>query len=354
MGKIRFPRLVRVLDSVFGHSFLKLIACLFSVSVMVSCIDEDNYENTPEGNLEALWQIIDTRYCFLDYKAESYGLDWNEVKGRYMACLTPNMTSAQLFEVLCNMLAELRDGHVNLYTAADVGRYWSWQEDFPANFNDSVHRLYLGTDYKIASGLKYKILDDNIGYIYYESFSDALGDGNLDEVFYYLRSCTGLILDVRNNGGGQLTYASMLASRFTNEKRLVGYIAHKTGSGHSDFSDPEPEYVEPSQGIRWQKKVVVLTNRACYSSTNTFVRNVKGMPRVTVMGDRTGGGSGMPYTSELPNGWLVRFSACPMYDAQMQQIEFGIEPDVLVNMDLADIEKNKDTLIEQARSFLQK
>ena len=151
-----------------------------------------------------------------------------------------------------------------------------------------------------------------------------------------------------------MTYASMLASRFTNEKRLVGYIAHKTGSGHSEFSDPEPEYVESSQGIRWQKKVVVLTNRACYSSTNTFVRNVKGMPRVTVMGDRTGGGSGMPYTSELPNGWLVRFSVCPMYDAQMQQIEFGIEPDVLVNMDLADIEKNKDTLIEQARSFLKK
>lgn len=348
IGKNRSRHLFRVL--VRGLAFV--FTSFFAGWMMVACIDEDTYDNTPEGNLEALWQIIDTRYCFLDYKAEAYGLDWNAVKAQYAASLTPDMSSAQLFEVLCRMLSELRDGHVNLYSAADVGRYWSWQEDYPANFNDSVHRLYLGTDYKIASGLKYKILDDNIGYIYYESFSDALGEGNLDEVLYYLRSCTGLILDVRNNGGGQLNYATMLAARFTNERRLVGYIAHKTGPGHTDFSDPEPEYIDPSDRIRWQKKVVVLTNRSCYSSTNTFVRNVKGMPRVTVMGDRTGGGSGMPYTSELPNGWLVRFSACPMYDAQMQQIEFGIEPDISVSMDLADLARNEDTLIERARSFL--
>lgn len=54
----------------------------------------------------------------------------------------------------------------------------------------------------------------------------------------------------------------------------------------------------------------------------------------------------------MPNGWLVRFSACPMYDADMQQIEFGIEPDIPVSMNLEDLKKNKDTLIEAARSFL--
>ena len=29
-----------------------------------------------KGNFEALWHIIDEQYCFLDYKAEEYGLDW--------------------------------------------------------------------------------------------------------------------------------------------------------------------------------------------------------------------------------------------------------------------------------------
>ena len=113
-------------------------------------------------------------------------------------------------------------------------------EDYPSNFNDSIHQIYLGTDYRIAAGMYYKILDDNIGYIYYESFSSGICEGNLDEVMYYLRLCNGLIVDVRNNSGGTLTYAERLAERFTNEKRLVGYIAHKTGTGHNYFSSPKP------------------------------------------------------------------------------------------------------------------
>jgi len=55
--------------------------------------------------------------------------------------------------------------------------------------------------------------------------------------------CDGIIIDVRNNGGGNLSNSSTLASRFTNEKVLTGYIRHKTGKGHSDFSYPEPIYL---------------------------------------------------------------------------------------------------------------
>ena len=317
-----------------------------------SCIREELPDNTPTNNFEQLWRIIDTQYCFHDYKTAQGCLPWNDVYNKYRPRINDGMTQDQLFEVLCDMLSELRDGHVNLYSASDVGRYWSWYEDYPKNFSADVQDCYLGTDYRIAAGIKYKILDDNIGYIYYESFSSAIGDGNLSEILDYFRLCNGLIVDVRNNSGGTLTYAERVAQRFTNEKRLVGYIAHKTGAGHNDFSSPEAEYIEPSDGIRWQKKAVVLTNRACYSATNTFVRDMRECPLVTIMGDRTGGGSGLPFSSELPNGWAVRFSACPMYDAAMNQIEFGIEPDTCVSMKKEDLARNKDTLIETAREFL--
>lgn len=327
------------------YAFLLALAC-------TSCIREENPDDTPANNFETLWRIIDTQYCFHDYKGQEGCLSWDEVYAKYRPRVHDGMTDAQLFEVLCDMLSELRDGHVNLYSAADVGRYWSWHEDYPANFSDSLHRAYLGTDYRIASGIYYKILDDNIGYIYYGSFSSAIGDGNLDEVMHYLRLCNGLIVDVRNNSGGTLTYAERLAARFTNEKRLVGYIAHKTGTGRNDFSTPEAEYLEPSDGVRWQKRAVVLTNRSCYSATNTFVRDMRECPLVTIMGDRTGGGSGLPFSSELPNGWSVRFSACPMYDTDMQQIEFGIEPDISVSLTQEDMARDKDTMIETARDFL--
>lgn len=329
--------------------FCALLICLSFPSCQKGM---DEYDSSPEANMQALWEIIDQHYCFLDYKAEEIGLDWNAIRSIYLKRLSPQMSRAQLFEVLCQMLSELRDGHVNLYSSADVGRNWSWKEDYPDNLNTEVRDEYLGTDYKIAAGLKYKILGDNIGYILYESFQNGFGEGNLDEVLYYMRLCNGLVIDVRSNSGGFLTYAERFSSRFTNEKILVGYNSHKTGPGHNDFSKPEPEYLKPSEGVRWQKKVVVLTNRACFSSTNTFVRNMKECPLVTILGDKTGGGGGMPFSSEIPIGWSVRFSACPSYDARMQQIEFGIDPDVICSLDHKDVENGHDTLIDTARQML--
>lgn len=334
------------------HTFFFLAVATAVLLFLCSCTTEEQYENTPEGNFEALWTLIDEHYCFLDYKRQTIGLDWNEVHGRYRARIDSKMKAAQLFEVLAEMLSELRDGHVNLYATHNMGRNWSWYEDYPRQFSKDLQDSYLGTDYKIASSLSYRILEDNIGYVVCSSFSSSFGEGNLDEVLYALRTCNGLILDVRNNSGGVLDYAERLSRRFTNERIHVGYICHKTGKGHNDFSEPEAQYLEPSDGVRWQKRVVVLTNRRCYSATNTFIRNVKCCPRVTVLGDQTGGGSGFPFSSELPNGWGVRFSAAPMYDKDMNQIEFGIQPDVAVSLADEDVAKGKDTLIEEARKLL--
>lgn len=161
-----------------------------------------------------------------------------------------------------------------------------------------------------------------------------------------------IIFDIRDNGGGMLSNADRIASRFLEEKILTGYIQHKTGKGHDDFSEPYPLYLSPSERIRWLRPVVVLTNRHCYSAANDFVQKVRMMPYVTTMGDRTGGGSGFPFNSELPNGWGVRFSASPMLDVNKQHTEFGIDPTYKVSMTQEDIEKGKDTIIEAAITHL--
>ena len=333
---------------------LSFLFSFFTLFLFSACIDEEEHADTPRGNFEALWKIFDEHYCFFDYKREQLGVDWDEIHARYARQFDDNMTEQQQFEVMTRMIGELRDGHVNISTAFDYGRNWSWYEDYPINFSENIQRNYLGTDYRIAASLYYRRLDDNIGYVYYGSFADGIGEGNLDEVMLYLAPCNGLILDIRNNTGGLLNNAEKLAARFTNEELLVGYMQHKTGKGHNDFSPMEEQRLKPSDGMRWQKRVVVLTNRQVFSAANEFVKYMKCCPNVTVVGDHTGGGAGMPFSSELPNGWTVRFSACPMYDREGRSTEHGIAPDISVNWNADDDIQGRDTLIEYARKLLAK
>lgn len=334
------------------HLLRTLISLITLVTLFVSCVDEEEFPDTPQGNFEALWQIIDQHYCFLDYKQHEIGLDWQQVYNKYKVRVNKGMTNQQLFEVLADMLSELRDGHVNMNAAHDYARNWSWHEDYPSNFSDSLLRAYLGRDYKIAAGIDYRVLDDNIGYVRYESFQQGVGEGNLNEMLSEFMTCNGIIIDIRNNGGGDLSNAQQLAARFVQQKTLVGYIQHKTGKGHSDFSAMEPRYLEPSKQLRWHKPVCVLTNRHVYSAANEFTLYMHTLPNVKIVGDHTGGGAGMPFSSSLPNGWSVRFSAVPMYDTQRQPAEFGIEPDYRVDLTVDDFKRGKDTIIEFARKLL--
>lgn len=322
---------------------------LFAGTFMLSsCVTEDAFDDTQKGNFEALWKIMDEHYCFFEEK----GVDWDSVHAVYAKQVDKGMTDSQLLEVLGNMLATLRDGHVNLYASFDMARYWGFHENYPSNFSDTLVNKYLGTDYKIAAGLRYRILDDNIGYLRCASFSVVPGSGNLDDILLYLAPCRALIIDLRDNGGGQLTAAEKLAARFTNETRLVGYMQHKTGRGHRDFSSLQEQWLKPASGLRWQKPVAVLTNRQVFSAANEFVKYMKCCPNVVQVGDQTGGGAGLPFSSELPNGWSVRFSACPMYDHNRKSTENGIAPDINVGLGDNDIATGRDAIIEAARKAL--
>ena len=304
-----------------------------------------DFENNPQGNFDALWTILDENYCYFDYK----GINWDSIGTSYRARVTPNMSKDALFDLMALMLAELKDGHVNLIATHDISRYWSWKEDYPTNFNSLIIDEYLSTDYSSASSMKYKILEDNVGYIYYGSFSSSVSNSGLSQILNRLAICNGIIFDVRNNGGGSLVNVERIASRFFNERALVGYISHKVGPGHNDFSDLFPKHLDSSNSIRYQKPIYILTNRGCYSATNEFVSTMKYAHNAVIVGDKTGGGGGFPFSSELPNGWSVRFSTSPTFNADKQHIEFGVEPDVRLDMTPSDINRMRDTYIEYAR-----
>ncbi len=293
--------------------------------LLAGCRD-DKYDDDPQGNFESLWEIVDTRYCFFEEK----DIDWNEVGERYRARLKPDMGDLALFRLCSEMLSELRDGHVNLASSFDTYYYRDWWSEYPQDFNlRTLQQYYLGFDYGQTSGISYKMMPDSIGYMYYPSFSSGIGELNLDYVLAILHKAKGLVIDVRNNGGGLLTNVGTLVSRFTDKRVTGGYITHKTGPGHGEFSDPYAFEYSPAdpRRISWNgSPVVVLTNRSCFSAANDFVAIMKTLPGVAVMGARTGGGGGLPFSSELPNGWLVRLSASPISGPGGEFIEFGVDP----------------------------
>ena len=324
------------------------IAC---AALLWGCVEEDAFNNSPQGNFDALWSLIDERYCFFSHGREKFGLDWDAVRQKYSEEVKKANNGSELFNICSNMLGELRDGHVNLSSVYGTSYYWDWQLAHPANFSDSLQRNYLGNKFTYTAGIKYTTLPDNIGYAYLGSFEGSLNGDNITMMLINLSATKGLILDIRNNGGGQLTSAEKLASYFVNEKTHCGYIQHKTGKGHDDFSTPEPLYLHPTNAF-WGKPVVLLTNRGVYSAANYFTMLLKPLPQVIVLGDTTGGGSGLPLNSTLPNGWTVRFSACPILDTAGQHTEFGIAPHIEKHITSPDWQRGKDTIIESAITLI--
>ena len=327
-------------------SIQKVIWSILTAGVLLmSCRSKDEmpFSMDPVDNIEALWQIIDTRYCYIDAK----GVDWPAIHDEYVAkaAVLKKDDPVALFDLCAGMLDSLRDGHVNLYSSFDISRNTAWYDTFPANYDAKLQALYLH-DYRVAGGLYYCLIDNGrVGYIYYSSFSNGFSASNIAWIFKAFKECEGLIIDVRNNGGGNITNAYSLAAPFFEDNQTIGYWQHKTGTGHNDFSALEPMRLDASLvGSKWNKPVVVLCNRRSYSATNLFVSMMRYAERATIIGGVSGGGGGMPMSYELPCGWTVRFSSVRMYDREKKDIEAGIEPDVLVTMHSTD----KDDIIEKA------
>lgn len=337
----------------------KLYILIFSAIsiVLAGCHDEPDYRNTYYGNFDALAEIIDTRYCFFKEK----DIDWNEVTQRYRAEITDSTTVLGLYDICSNMLDELEDGHVNLTSYFSTSYYRKWWSDYPQDFNlRTLQQYYLDFDYYQTSGISYKILDGNVGYMYYPSFSSGIGELNLDYILAILHGTDALIIDIRDNGGGLLTNVGVLVGRFITQETVGGYIVHKTGPGHEDFSEPFEFTYEPAPEyrIRWdeRKPVYVLTNRSCFSAANDFVAVMKTLPNVKIIGARTGGGGGLPFTSELPVGWAVRFSASPIYAPDGSVTEFGIDPTegCEVHCNDAELAEGRDAILDFALSLARK
>lgn len=329
---------------------MRKLLLLFSAALLAACHPIEEFEQNNQGDFEALWTIVDEHYCFFAEK----DIDWQAMHDKYALKVDQKLTRKQLFDVCATMLNELRDGHTNLTSAFETSYYRQWWSDYPQNFDlRIIQEQYFNFQYKQLGNVIYGMLPQNVGYVLIPSFSSGLGSGNIDYILGDLATANGLIIDLRNNGGGSMSYAEEWVRHFIVAKQRVGYMVHKTGPGHDDFDAPYPIDFEPLApgNFVWVKPVVVLTNRSTFSAANYMVMCMRELPQVTHAGATTGGGAGMPMSYELPGGWRVRMSAVKVLDPQMRTTEFGIDPDegCAIDMNPAD---GRDAMLDFAISLI--
>jgi Peptidase family S41/Tricorn protease C1 domain len=334
--------------------YFKILLFIIAPSVyLTSCSNvlmRANTRNTPTNCFDMLWKTVDNNYAFFDYKK----IDWLSVRAKYRPQVTDSMRQDSLFKVLASMLGELKDGHVNLSGSFDRSRNWSWKDDFTDNYNPNfAYRTYLKRDFLMTGSLNNQMLDDSIGYIRYSSFSNPISENDLNFVMKRFENAKGIIIDVRDNGGGSMSNIFKIMSRFVEAKTLVGYTQFKNGDGHNDFTVKQPLFAEPKKGKKtFSKPVVVLINRGCYSATTHFAAYMSLLPNVTLVGDRAGGGGGIPISRDLPNGWQYRFSATMQTLPDGIQIEHGVAPKIEATTGAKEELEGKDAIIEKGMEVI--
>ncbi|MPR36142.1 S41 family peptidase [Salmonirosea aquatica] len=342
-------------------SFLIKIFCLVLLLVgTIACNDltlGPEPANTPEANYEMLWQEFDRMYG----QFEAKNLDWSAIYKKYRPQVKPGTTDDELFKIMTQTLGELNDGHIWLLTPGPTyRRYDSGPVYTGDDFSAAITQKYVQEPKELttAEGLNvlYGKLPGNVGYLYFVDLGQNPGfyERAMDEVLGTLADTKGLIVDVRNLGGGLDRSSQYVAGRFASDRKLFMTTRFRNGPQHSDFTSPIEWYVEPTGKKQYPKPVVLLTNRLTQSAGETFALAMNQLPTVTQLGDTTYGIFSDNPKRELPNGWIYSVSTGDFRAADGKSYEgIGVSPRVRVLNTKEDLAAGRDKVLEAALGRLQ-
>lgn len=326
----------------------------FLIALITGCSNftVDDARSDPASIFNAFWSDMDKHYAYFEYKR----IDWDSVKVSCQSKINNDTDDETLLDYFQEILNLLRDGHLNVWNQERY-LYYDYRDNNAPTPNWISHDAlisYLADTTQVNNTLYYgRIRDANIGYLYIRNFWGSPSDyDRIDEIITGFSDTKGMIIDVRNNGGGDSQNAEKIASRFADSSRLSMKFRRKNGPGHGDFTQWENHYIRP-EGNAYRKKVCVLINQTSFSSAEMFALFMKVIPQVTLVGDTTGGGGGNPITRELPNGWQYRFSTSQEVTPDMKQTENnGVYPDVAIWLTENEYDNKVDAILEKAIEVL--
>jgi len=315
---------------------------------------EEVEPNTVLNNFDVFGQDFKEKYGLFKVRA----VNWPLLLEKYRAPLEANPTEEDLYNALTGIMVELDDSHVTL--SHPTGQFKSFTGGIygkleRAEYEDMDFELVKEKYLSIVDGLYetiyYGMLEGNIGYIYLPMIHDEpdFFKSYIPGVIADLRDTQGLVIDIRNNEGGEDESARTLASFFANERVLYMISRYKVGPGPDDFEEPRHWFVDPAEEERYLKPIVLLTNRYSVSAAETFSLAMKSFPHVIQIGDTTTGAFSDVVSRQLPNGWGYSLSVGDYRNADGISYEgVGLAPNILIKNTPEDLANGTDKMLEAA------
>jgi len=206
------------------------------------------------------------------------------------------------------------------------------------------------------SQYKFKMLANGIAYVRLNSFDDEEVAKLFLADFSQISEARAVILDVRENGGGNANVGFDILRTLSPEPFPISRSTirnYRSGSRTQYGVNTQYTYptykIPPSTKFQFQGPVVILTAAQTFSAAEDFVVAFKNMKRGLVIGGITAGSTGQPLRFSLPGGGSAR--VCTKKDTFPDGTEFvgkGISPDIEVYQTITDFRSNKDTVLEFA------
>jgi carboxyl-terminal processing protease len=193
-----------------------------------------------------------------------------------------------------------------------------------------------------------KMLDENIAYVNLSSFAEDTGPKLRKDLQDLLsRNPKGLILDLRNDGGGYLDTAQEVVSEFLKEGTVL----------IEEYGDnTQQKYEVRPGGLATEIPLVVLVNGGTASAAEITAGAIQDYKRGTLIGEKTYGKGSVQQWSALPNeAGAIRVTIARWLTPNGRQINtIGLVPDIEVALTQEDFDANKDPQLDRAIEFILK
>lgn len=338
--------------------FVSLIAFALLICGCTELLIEEPVPSGPLQSYDVFGQDFAEKYGLFEVR----NVDWPVLLEKYRAPLALHPTEDKLYDALTGLILELDDSHVSL--SHPTGAF----ESFTGGIYGKLERLHFhDMDFELVKSSYLSLIDslperiyygtvaEGIGYIYLPEIHDEPGfySSYMPLVLKSLDNTHGIIVDVRNNTGGEDESSCVIAGFFADGTKHFMTSRYKVGPRPTDFSKPRNWYVKPSTGEPYLKPVVLLTNRYSVSSAEVFTMAMTSFGHVVHLGDTTAGAFSDAVSRQLPNGWGYSLSVGDYRTAENVSFEgIGLAPEVLVENTPEDIESGVDRVLEAAIAIL--